>query len=335
MRILITGHTGFKGGWLSHLLSSFGHELFGYSDKIPNGGIYEFSKVSDLFAKEEIANIKNENDLGKFFNQVLPDFVIHLAAQPIVLKSYKDQLDTYQTNVNGTLNVLEAVNQSDTCAKVLIITSDKVYKKSAKTIDFDESSCLGGGDPYSNSKAMADLLSQSWVFDSKDKKVAIARAGNVIGAGDVSENRLVPDLFRALGSNEELIIRNKSSIRPWQHVLDCLNGYIHLIDNFHSIENHSTWNFGPIGDEKIDVQSVVRLFQRKFPKIKVGYSEDVSNEIELKHLGIDSSKSAKEFNWKPKYNIQEAVEDISFWYQGLFDGIDPVQLTQKSLKNFI
>jgi CDP-glucose 4,6-dehydratase len=335
MRILITGHTGFKGGWLSHLLSSFGHELFGYSDKIISGGIYEISKVSNLFAKEKIANIKNENDLGKFFNQVLPDFVIHLAAQPIVLKSYKDQLDTYQTNVNGTLNVLEAVNRSDTCAKVLIITSDKVYKKSAKAIDFDESSCLGGGDPYSNSKAMADLLSQSWVFDNGDKKVAIARAGNVIGAGDVSENRLVPDLFRALSSNEELLIRNKNSVRPWQHVLDCLNGYIHLIDNFQAIENHSSWNFGPIGDEKLDVQSIIKIFQKKFPNIKVRYSTEISKEIELNYLGIDSSKSTRVLKWKPKYNIQEAVEDISFWYQGLYEGIDPVKLTKKSLEKFL
>jgi CDP-glucose 4,6-dehydratase len=335
MRILITGHTGFKGGWLSHLLSNFGHELFGYSDKIPNNGIYEISKVNDLFTRERMANIQNESELGEFFNQIKPDFAIHLAAQPIVLKSYKDQVDTYHTNVNGTLNVLEAVNQSDTCANVLIITSDKVYRKSSNTIDFDESYCLGGGDPYSNSKAMADLLSQSWVFDSKDKKVAIARAGNVIGSGDVSENRLVPDLFRALSSNEELIIRNKRSIRPWQHVLDCLNGYLHLIDNFQSIENHSTWNFGPIDDEKIEVQSVVRLFQTKFPNIKVQYSEEIGKEFELKYLGIDSSKSVNELNWKPKYNIQEAVEDISFWYQGLYDGTDPVRLTKKSLKNFI
>ena len=335
MRILITGHTGFKGGWLSHLLSNFGHELFGYSDKIPKNGIYDISKVHDLYVNEKIANIQNKNEVDEFFDQTKPDFVIHLAAQPIVLKSYKDQVDTYHTNVNGTLNVLKAVNQSDTCANVLIITSDKVYKKSSNLIDFEESACLGGGDPYSNSKAMADLLSQSWVFDRNDKKVAIARAGNVIGSGDVSENRLVPDLFRALSSNEELVIRNKSSIRPWQHVLDCLNGYLHLIDNFQSIENHSTWNFGPIDDEKMDVQTVVQLFQKKFPNIKVSYSTEISKAIEMSYLGINSSKSARELKWKPKYSIHEAVEEISFWYEGLYAGVDPVLLTRKSIKNFL
>jgi CDP-glucose 4,6-dehydratase len=335
MRILITGHTGFKGGWLSHLLSNFGHELFGYSDKIPKNGIYDISKVRDLYVNEKIANIQNKNEVDEFFDQTKPDFVIHLAAQPIVLKSYKDQVDTYHTNVNGTLNVLEAVNQSDSCANVLIITSDKVYKKTSNPIDFVESACLGGGDPYSNSKAMADLLSQSWVFDRNDKKVVIARAGNVIGSGDVSENRLVPDLFRALSSNEELVIRNKSSIRPWQHVLDCLNGYLHLIDNFQSIENHSTWNFGPIDDEKMDVQTVVQLFQKKFPNIKVTYSTEISKAIEMSYLGINSSKSARELKWKPKYSIHEAVEEISFWYEGLYAGVDPVLLTRKSIKNFL
>jgi CDP-glucose 4,6-dehydratase len=335
MRILITGHTGFKGGWLAHLLSNFGHELFGYSDKIPKNGIYQISKAFELFSEDKIANVQNETELITFFEKIKPDIVIHLAAQPIVLKSYKDQLETYHTNVNGTLNVLEAVNRSETCGNVLIITSDKVYKKTTNLIDLDESCSLGGGDPYSNSKAMADLLAQAWIFDNKNKKVVIARAGNVIGAGDVSENRLIPDFFRALSENQELVIRNKNSIRPWQHVLACLNGYLHLIDNFEKIENHSAWNFGPVELEKMDVQAVIELFQERFPISKIEYSAEGSDVNETKFLGINSNKSVKQLKWKPKYNIHETVAEICTWYEGLYDGVDPVVLTKNSIKNFL
>ena len=260
MRFLLTGHNGFKGSWLTVMLKFLGHEVYGISIAPQKNGLYDLAKIKNSIDGEKICNILEYDSFVKYFTKTKPDIAVHFAAQSLVLKSYEDPILTYNTNVIGTLNFLRAVKQFGETKANLIITSDKVYKnkESGKPhTEFDE---LGGIDPYSASKAMADILSQSWISTNRMSPTAIARAGNVIGGGDWASNRLIPDIIRAINFKEDLIIRFPKAIRPWQHVLDCLNGYIALIGKILDGEASVLWNFGPNAESFIEVEQVINKF---------------------------------------------------------------------------
>jgi CDP-glucose 4,6-dehydratase len=222
MHYLLTGHTGFKGTWLSLLLSSAGHEVSGISLNPVEGSLFSRVRPRDLLNADVRLDIRDAAAVHEQIARIAPDVVIHLAAQPLVRESYRDPRGTFDTNVWGTINVLEATRRTESVQATLIVTTDKVYRNDGRSTGYVESDPLGGHDPYSASKAMADLATQSWRASYPGTPIAIARAGNVIGGGDVSPDRLMPDLIAAFATGTPARIRNPRAIRPWQHVLDCL-----------------------------------------------------------------------------------------------------------------
>jgi CDP-glucose 4,6-dehydratase len=229
LRYFVTGHTGFKGSWLIALLKAKGHTISGYSIPAESGGLFAEAKMEQDLEQHTIGDVRDLENLKQSLEIAKPDVVIHLAAQPLVLRSYEDPVETYSTNVDGTLNLLQAVTDLKTQPVTLVVTTDKVYRDTGKG-SYREDDALGGYDPYSASKAMADILTQSWAATHPELRLHIARAGNVIGAYDVSKDRLLPDIRRAIEANHPLIIRNPGAVRPWQHVLDCLNGYLMFVE---------------------------------------------------------------------------------------------------------
>ncbi len=255
MRYLITGHTGFKGTWLSSLLLNQEHEVFGFSDTVRSTSLFAKLNLREKLAGELYADICDASQVSKFLREVKPDRVIHLAAQPIVSEGYKFPSRTYQVNLGGTLNVLEAtLNNSD--ARLLVVTTDKVYTPAEKGLRFSESSQLGSDDPYGNSKALADLATQVQAKIYKDRVIRVARAGNVIGLGDDSPHRLIPDIMKALRFGSPLEIRKPEARRPWQHVLDCVGSYLDFLE----LENGPIeLNIGPQEEETMTVLDVVQI----------------------------------------------------------------------------
>lgn len=245
MRILVTGHTGFKGGWLALMLASAGHQVSGISlDPCP-GGLFDRARVSELLQDDIRLDIREAQAVKKAVAQVGADLVFHLAAQPLVRQSYLDPRETYVTNVNGTLNVLEGISATPQTKGAVIITTDKVYRNIGKIVGYVEDDALGGFDPYSSSKAMADILTQSWVKSFPGAPIAIARGGNVIGGGDVAKDRLLVDIINGFESRQPVHIRMPDAVRPWQHVLDCLSGYLCVANAILNGKGEGAWNIGP------------------------------------------------------------------------------------------
>jgi CDP-glucose 4,6-dehydratase len=319
MRILITGHTGFKGSWLSILLKELGHDLYGYALPPKNESIFWQANLTRLYVSEVYSDIRNYYELNSYLEANSPDLVIHLAAQPLVRYSYANPDETFTVNVNGTFNVLTAFENSQTASRLLVITTDKVYRNNDSITAFKESDSLGSSDPYSTSKAMADLLTQSWITSISEKQIAIARAGNVLGGGDFSTDRLIPDLFRSIQSRTAPTLRNPNSVRPWQHVLDCLNGYVHLITNA-SVSNFSTpWNFGPDNHEYRTVREVTREFVSYFSLN--AWEESTEGTINEKDfLTLDSSKAKSELGWRNKLNFEQTIQWTADWYESFING---------------
>ncbi|MFZ4497882.1 MAG: CDP-glucose 4,6-dehydratase, partial [Candidatus Nanopelagicales bacterium] len=230
MHYLVTGHTGFKGAWMTMWLTSQGHQVSGLALDPEPGALFETAKLHPLLAHDIRADIRDSANVMDALRVTAPDVVIHLAAQPLVRESYLNPRWTFETNVMGTMNVLEAVQQTPSVKTQLIITTDKVYRNVNQVAGYVEPDPLGGDDPYSASKAMADLLTHSWVTSFGGPPTAVARAGNVIGGGDVCKDRLIPDVIAALASGKAPVLRYPNAVRPWQHVLDCINGYLMLVD---------------------------------------------------------------------------------------------------------
>ena len=244
MKYLVTGHTGFKGSWLVAKLKIEGHEVFGISLNPPKKSHFNLAQINQYMDRDIRVDIRDLEFLEKIVMELNPEVVVHLAAQSLVLESYRNPINTYETNINGTLNILKSCSNIDGLKAVAIVTSDKVYKSSPKK-SFVETDPLGGDDPYSSSKAAADLLTQAWRTSFGKVPISIARAGNVIGGGDWSKNRIIPDLVNSLKGNKEFLLRYPHSVRPWQHVLDCLNGYQMLVQQQINSGLQGEWNFGP------------------------------------------------------------------------------------------
>ena len=309
---LITGHTGFKGYWLSALLQSRGHSVAGVSLKgLPNS-LYSRSARKGDFTHDLLVDIRDKRRLNRAFDRVRPDYVFHMAAQSLVREGYREPQYTYETNVTGTWNVLDAVHESATVRAAVIVTSDKVYLNNGSRSPFTESDSLGGSDPYSASKAMADIAAQEYSSRPASKPIGIARAGNVIGAGDVTRDRLFPDLVRSFIENDQIVLRYPAAVRPWQHVLDCLQGYILLLDSLESVGPNGPFNFGPPPDREASVGDVVGLALSLIGRDAGMVVHESPTLHEDAVLLVDSSRARNELGWQDAFTMERAVQDALF-----------------------
>ena len=308
MHILVIGHTGFKGSWFSLLASHFGYEVSGIALSAERESIFKKSNLSKLFKYDLEIDIRNKEAIKKGIRKISPDVLVHLAAQPLVKQSYRDPIETFEVNIMGTWNILESFRELDSVKSAVIVTTDKVYLNTHNGIPFTEIDPVGSADPYSTSKAAADLLAQSWFKSFKEKPIAIARAGNVIGGGDIADDRLIPDILKAHISNSPLKVRFPKATRPWQHVLDCVNGYLTLINYSKNANFSGAWNFGPIDNDEKSVESVVsQALKGLNSEIKV-ITEDSYTIPEAQRLVLDSGKSTSVLNWQRVLRTNEAIE---------------------------
>ena len=314
MKYLVTGHTGFKGSWLTAMLKIQGHEVHGVALNPQKKSLFNEAKIEKYLSSNIYLDIRNGQELKQTFKDIQPDVVIHLAAQPLVRASYADPVGTYETNVIGTLNVLEATRELNNLRATQIITTDKVYKNKNQLTGYVETDELGGDDPYSSSKAAADIATQSWRKSFGKSSIAIARAGNVIGGGDYSTDRIIPDLVNALSTNSIMKLRNPNAIRPWQHVLDCLNGYLMLVQE--QIENNlqGEWNFSPLASQIKSVEDLSNKFASN-------WDATLSIEMETSHLKesellvLDSSKSRNQLGWVDKLDWGSTIDWTVDWFK--------------------
>jgi CDP-glucose 4,6-dehydratase len=333
MHYLITGHTGFKGSWLSLMLQMQGHEVSGISLNPLQKSLFVQAGLEGTFKHDFRIDIRNKEDLAKAIQAINPDIIVHLAAQPLVRESYKYPVETFETNVIGTLNVLEATKKLNNLQAALIITTDKVYKNHNHLRGYIETDELGGDDPYSASKAAADLATQSWIKSFAKAPMAIARAGNVIGGGDWAVDRIIPDLVNAYSNNELPTLRYPDAIRPWQHVLDCLNGYLTLIDHMLTTRNGGEWNFGPSLESKQSVGDLTKAVSAKYGITGNAWTlEEVSQPHEAGYLLLDSSKSRSALNWNDKLSFIQTIDWTVDWYQSNSHALN---ITREQISNYL
>jgi CDP-glucose 4,6-dehydratase len=333
MHYLITGHTGFKGSWLSLMLQMQGHTVSGISLNPLQKSLFNDAHLNKTFEYDLRLDIRNSKELAQAVKKVDPEVIIHLAAQPLVRESYRDPVGTFETNVLGTLNLLEATKELPSLKATLIITTDKVYKNHNHLRGYVETDELGGDDPYSASKAAADIATQSWVKSFATTPVSIARAGNVIGGGDWSKDRIIPDLVNAYSSDELPILRYPSAIRPWQHVLDCLNGYQKLIDRMISHGELGEWNFGPSLDEKHNVGELTSLVAGHYGINGAAWELDETlKPHEAGCLLLDSSKARLELGWKDWLDFKDSVQWSIEWYKK--NDLEPLERIKVQIQKF-
>ncbi len=328
--VFLTGHTGFKGGWLSLWLSFMGAKVTGYAlAPNTNPNFFEVAKVADDLEQSHIADIRDLEKLQKAIADAKPEIVIHMAAQPLVRYSYINPVETYATNVMGTVHVLESIRHVDSVRAAVIVTTDKCYENKEWVWGYRENEPMGGYDPYSNSKGCAELVTsayrQSYFSPEKYSKhqvaIASARAGNVIGGGDWSEDRLIPDAIKAFEANETLLIRNPLATRPWQHVLEPLSGYLKLAQALYEKGPTFTsgWNFGPRDQDNRSVEEVINILISDW-----GYSARWQEEYqeqphEAALLKLDISKAQSKLGWNPKWNLEVAIHKTVQWQKLLYE----------------
>ena len=325
-KVLITGHTGFKGSWLSLWLQTMGSRVVGYSLAPPT--IPNFFTIGDI-ARDMVSvrgDVCDLEGLKETVKSHRPEIIIHMAAQSLVRYSYKNPVETYSTNVMGTVNILETVRQLGGVRVVLIITSDKCYENMGRKLGFKESDPMGGYDPYSSSKGCAELVTSAYRnsffppagYSSHGVAIASTRAGNVIGGGDWGEDRLLPDIVRSILADRPVIIRNPNAIRPWQHVLEPLSGYLRLAERLweKGAEFAGGWNFGPDDDDCKPVQWILETLNHKWHGGIKWISSSAENPHEADYLSLDCSKSNRLLGWSPKLNLAAALELLVEWYQG-------------------
>ena len=337
MHYLVTGHTGFKGSWLSLMLQMQGHTVSGISLDPLEKSLFKQAELTSLFENDLRIDIRNSSLLTQVVKQLEPEVIVHLAAQPLVRQSYKDPAGTFETNVLGTLNLLEATKELANLKATLIITTDKVYKNHNHLRGYIETDELGGDDPYSASKAAADIATQSWIKSFATSPIAIARAGNVIGGGDWAIDRIVPDLVTAYSSGGAPKLRYPDAIRPWQHVLDCLNGYLILIDQMIDKNLGGEWNFGPDHRDKYSVSDLVNNFARSWgvdSNSKTWESEDTIQPHEAGYLLLDSNKARTALGWKDKLDFVSSVEWTSLWFKNQ-NNKNSLAQTEEQIKDFL
>ena len=340
-RVLLTGHTGFKGSWLSLWLQELQANICGIAltpNTTPN--LFELAHIAKHM-ESHIADIRDYATVKKMINDFKPEIIIHMAAQPLVRYSYDHPIETYQTNVMGTVHVLEAARTCDSVRSVVNVTTDKCYDNKEFKRGYHENDPMGGRDPYSNSKGCAELVTASYrdsFYKKLNKGLASARAGNVIGGGDWSQDRLIPDIIKCIVQNEPVIIRNPQAIRPWQHVLEPLSGYLTLAEKLYLEPNvySSGWNFGPYLEDTLPVEGVVKKVFDYWGDTHSGWriEQSANQPHEANFLKLDISKAINKLEWQPCLNLDTAIQWTVEWYQAWLQKSDMRDITLTQIKQF-
>lgn len=341
-RVLITGHTGFKGAWLILLLRQLGADVHGFSLPPPTTpSMFDVLSLADQCSTHVTGDVRELRQVEQAVAVAAPEVVIHMAAQPLVRLSYDEPVETYAVNVMGTVHVMEACRRSDTVRAAIMVTTDKCYENVGWAWGYRENDRLGGADPYSNSKAACELAIDAYrrSFCSDGEKrhlgLASARAGNVIGGGDFALDRLIPDAMRAFMAGEPLHIRNSQSIRPWQHVLDALTGYLLLCERLHhDLYFAQGWNFGPQPDESASVSEVASTLQMIWGDGAQWTQEQSDTLPEAATLKLDSTKARMELGWKPRFDLVEALAISAEWFKAYNRGDDMLEVTQRQIVEY-
>ena len=326
-KVFLTGHTGFKGSWITVWLSSMGAKVTGFSlAPNTNPNLFEEAGVAALCVRSYIEDIRDLTSLQKAMIEAEPDVLIHMAAQPLVRHSYNNPVETYAINVMGTVHVLESARYIDSLRATVIVTTDKCYENKEWVWGYRENEPMGGYDPYSNSKGCAELVTAAYrqsyfSSDSKRNSIASVRAGNVIGGGDWSEDRLIPDAIKAFQSEQVLKIRNPYATRPWQHVLEPLSGYLVLTQALYQkgYEFSSAWNFGPLDEGNRTVEEVVNLLISEWGNSASWEKESLGQRHEAGLLKLDCSKAHSLLGWYPRWSLEVAVQKIVEWQKDFQD----------------
>ena len=341
-KVLITGDSGFKGAWLTLALHSVGAKIQGLSssDLNNNTELFQALNISKISNTLDI-DIRDQHAVNEIFEQFQPEIVFHLAAQPLVRESYVDPVATYGVNLMGTLNILEAIRKSSSIKSATLVTTDKCYKNNEWEWGYRENDPLGGHDPYSSSKACAEILIQSYqksfFYDLKNSPgISSVRAGNVIGGGDFSPDRLIPDLYRAITSKNKLLLRNPLATRPWQHVLEPIAGYIKVAEDLFksgAVANNS-WNFGPTLSDVRSVEEVSELFCSSWGVSNILDYDNSEQPHEASLLSLDISKAFFKLNWSPKWSLENAIERTAKWYQFFDEKKDISNLSYQQIDEY-
>jgi len=341
-RVFLTGHTGFKGGWLALWLHSLGARVVGYAlapDARPN--LFEAARVAERVERSIIADVRDLDAVRRAIAEAAPDVVIHMAAQPLVRDSYTDPVGTYATNVMGTVHVLEAARSAPSVRVIAVVTSDKCYENREWLWGYREDEPMGGYDPYSSSKGCTELVAAAYrrsFFAQAKPAVALVtgRAGNVIGGGDWSKDRIVPDAVRAFGAGQPLTIRSPNAIRPWQHVLEPLCGYLTLIEHAwnDAVRYAGGWNFGPGDDDVWPVSRLVDALGEKWPGRGKWVTDTGAHPHEAGILRLDCAKARTLLQWKPRLALGTALDWIVEWHVAQAQGADMLRLTQDQIRRY-
>ena len=337
-KVLVTGHTGFKGGWLAIWLKLMGAEVTGFAlpaETQPN--LFSAAEV-DSGINSVLGDIRDLAAVHKLFQQSQPEIVIHNAAQALVRRSYREPVETYATNVMGTVHVLEAARATSSVKSIVVVTSDKCYENREWERGYEEDDAMGGHDPYSSSKGAAELVTaayrRSYFHVDGSAAVASARAGNVIGGGDWSEDRLIPDIVRGISSGKTITIRRPDAIRPWQHVLEPVSGYLLLGKKLYE-EGHSyaePWNFGPSMDDTITTIDLAERVRTIWGKGRLAVQQDPNAPHEATYLRLNCGKAAQQLGWRPRLRLEQAVEWTVDWYRAFYDASpSPRAVTERQI----
>lgn len=334
-RVLLTGHTGFKGGWLAMWLKQLGAEVHAFSlAPEPGDALYDIAQVGADCAGGAMIDLRDRAGVAKFVRKAEPEIVLHLAAQPLVRRSILDPLTTYEANVVGTGNLLDALRGRPGLRAVLVITSDKVYANDGSGRAFQEDDALGGSDPYSASKAAAEVLTRSFAktyFDQSGVPVATARGGNVIGGGDFAEDRLGPDCVRAALAERAVVLRHPKATRPWQHVLDCLCGYLLYAEALHRLEAPRSLNIGPLADNELPVLAFAESLLDAL-EAKVGVEiQEIPGSVEAPRLALDASLARRSLDWTDTLVGRDAITATARWYAAWRRGEDMAAVTRADI----
>jgi CDP-glucose 4,6-dehydratase len=338
-KVFVTGHTGFKGAWLCLLLEQLGARVRGYSLQPPTRpNLYSLAGLNERISGTE-GDVRDLSRLSAALREAAPEIVIHMAAQPLVRQSYQDPVNTFGTNVMGTVNLLEAVRSAGNVAAVVVVTTDKCYENREWVWGYREDEPMGGHDPYSSSKACAELVTSAYrrsFFHESSIAVASARAGNVIGGGDWARDRLIPDVINAFSKGRPVVIRNPESIRPWQFVLEPLVGYLTLAERLceRGQEFAEGWNFGPTEDDAKPVRWIVdRMAQSWGPEARCEI-DGATHPHEAYALRLDTSKARTRLGWRPRLGIGAALEQVANWYKRQTTGEDAEQLCREQIEPY-
>jgi CDP-glucose 4,6-dehydratase len=340
-RVLVTGHTGFKGSWLVLWLESLGARIFGVSaGPIGDPSLYRAARVPESLAEEAVADVRDYAAVGSALERIGPEIVIHMAAQPLVRRSFAEPRETFEINVMGTVNVLEAVRVSSGVRVALVVTSDKCYENREWEWGYRETEPMGGYDPYSSSKGAAELVTAAFrrsFFTGEDRvRLASARAGNAIGGGDWGADRLIPDIARAVADGQALHVRNPDAVRPWQHVLNPLYGYLLLAQELWDKPDLAyAWNFGPAEEDARSVGWVVEQVRQRWQGQPDWTHDEGGNEHEARYLKLDSSRARWHLGWRPVIALDQALDSTVDWYRSFTSGADMREVTRAQIAQLV